>query len=36
MTYSYEYTKVPAFETVANVDVVEHPGHQFIGEHDIL
>lgn len=36
MTYSYEYTKVPKFETVENVNVIEMPGHQFIGEHNIL
>ena len=36
MTFGYEYTKQPRFETVHSVDVSERPGHQFVGEVDIL
>ena len=36
MTFGYEYTKQPRFETVSSIDVFERPGHQFVGETNIL
>ncbi len=36
MTYSYYYTKQPVFNTISDVEIVEVPQHQFIGEHDIV
>ena len=36
MTYSYNYCKEPAFNNIGDVNVIEMPQHQFIGEHDIL
>jgi hypothetical protein len=32
MTYSYLYTQVPSFETIYEVETIEIPGQQFIGE----
>lgn len=36
VTYSYRIRKDPVFETISEIKVTEYPGHQFIGEHDIL
>ena len=36
MTYSYYYTKEPMFNSISDVNVIEVPQHQFIGEHNIL
>lgn len=36
VTYSYEFTREPIFNTISDVQVIEMPQHQFIGEHDIL
>ena len=36
MTYSYYYVKEPAFNSIEDIDILEMPQHQFIGEHDIL
>lgn len=36
MTFSYDYYKEPAFNTISNVVVTEVPQRGFIGEHDIL
>ena len=36
MTYSYYFTKEPMFNKISDVEILEMPLRQFIGEHDIL
>lgn len=36
VTYSYYYEKEPMFNNISDVNIIEMPQHQFIGEHDIL
>ena len=36
MTYSYYFTQEPMFNEISDVEILEMPLHQFIGEHDIL
>ena len=36
MEYSYDYKKLPSFETIEDAEIIDIPLSQFIGAHDIL